>query len=316
MSPNPPLTSTPYQLSDHHRFELFPGDIVETGAAVLLSSTGPSARLTNKISKAIIKASGEQGGKEIRAQVKRLKPIAEGAIAITTAGSIPGTRYIFHTVPTSRDIGRYADVQLIDKIIRRCINLADLLELPSVAIPPLGSGRGRRKKDEVVRTIMAAAVDALQDCQSVKSVIFATTNPQTYQHYHDHIVVQLMLAQRAQAIAALLPELPPALYGVVGKLLQQMDSLQEQAAQPVKEDEVVARTEALQAEADALARSAQELGRALPANVGAQAVQLIIATGDAVVKNVTFGVIAQHGSVAARDIAVGRDVHGGVRTSG
>ena len=103
MPPTPPLSSTPYQLSDHHRFELYPGDIVETGAAVLLSSTGPSARLTNKISKAIIAASGEQGGKEIRAQVQRLKPIAEGSIAITTAGSISGTRYIFHTVPTRGD---------------------------------------------------------------------------------------------------------------------------------------------------------------------------------------------------------------------
>jgi len=314
MPPTPPLSSTPYQLSDHHRFELYPGNIVETGAAVLLSSTGPSARLTNKISKAIIAASGEQGGEEIRAQVQRLKPIAEGSIAITTAGSISGTRYIFHTVPTRAEIARYADVQLIDKIIRRCIHLADLLELPSVAIPPLGSGRGRRRKDEVVRTILAAAVDVLQECQSVKSIIFATTNPQTYRHYHDHIVVQLMLAQRAQAIAALLPELPPALYGVVGKLLQQMDRLQEQAAQQIGKDEVIVRTETLRAEADALTRAARELGQALPANVDTSAVQLVIATGDAVVKNVTFGVIAQQGSVAARDIAVGRDVYGGVRT--
>ena len=314
MSPDPPLNSTPYALSDRHRFELYPGNIAETGAAVLVSSTGPSALLTNKISKAILTASGEQGSKEIRAQVKRLRPIAEGAIAVTTAGSIPGSQYVFHTVPTSADIGRYADIQLIDKIIRRCIHLVDLLELPSVAIPPLGSGRGRRGKDEVVRTILGAAVDALPNCHSVQSVIFATTNPRTYQHYHNHIVVQLMLAQRAQKIAALLPVLPPALYGVVGKLLQQMDRLQEQAAQPIEKDEVALRTEALQAEADALARSAQELGRAMPANVDTSALQLVIATGDAVVKNVTFGVIAQHGSVAAGNIAVGRDVHGGIHS--
>jgi len=168
-----------------------------------------------------------------------------------------------------------------------------------------------------VRTILAAAVDALQDCQSVKRVIFATTNSHTYQHYHNHIVVQLMLAQRAQAIAALLPQLPPALYGVVGKLLQQMDRLQEQAAQPLKGHEVAARTEALQVEADALTRAARELGRALPANVNNQAVQLVIATGNAVVKNVAFGAIAQHGSVAAGPggIAAGRDVHGDIQAS-
>jgi len=93
-----------------------------------------------------------------------------------------------------------------------------------------------------------------------------------------------------------------------------MARLQEQAAQPIGKDEVIVRTETLRAEADALTRAARELGQALPANVDTSAVQLVIATGDAVVKNVTFGVIAQQGSVAARDIAVGRDVYGGVRT--
>jgi len=313
MSSNPPLASTPYPLSDRHRFELYPGDIVETGAGALVSSTGPTVRLTNKISKAIIAA----GGEEIRTQVRSLKPIPQGSIAITTAGRIAGAKYVFHTVPTSKAVGRRADFPLIDKIIRRCIRLADLLELPSIAIPPLGSGRGRRKKDDVVRTILAAAVDALPDCQTVERVIFATTNPQTYQHFHNRIVVQVVLAQRAQAIAALLPQLPPALYGIVGRLLQQMDRLQEQAAQPIKAHEAAARTEALQAEADALTRAAQELGRALPANVGAQAVQLVIATGEAVVKNVTFGAIAQDHSVAAGPggIAVGGDVDGGIHAS-
>ena len=310
MTPNPPLNTKPYLLSDQHRFEVFHGRLEDTEADVLVSSTGPSARLSNSISKSIVAA----GGEGIRAQIGHLKPIPEGSIAITTAGNIRGSKYIFHTVPTSSELGRYADVKLIDKITRRCIQLADLLEMSSVAIPPLGSGRGRRKKDEVVRTILRAAVGSLQDCQSLERVIFAgTDNPETYQHYHNHIVVQLMLTQRAQAIVALLSELPPTMYSVVGRLLQQMDSLQEQAAQPIGEEEVAARSEALQAEADALARSAQELGRALPPDVGTQAVQLIIATGNAVVDNVAFGAIAQQNSVAALGIAVGRDVHGGIR---
>ena len=310
MTPNPALTSKPYILSDRHRFEVYHENIENTEADVLVSSTGTSARLSNKISKSLVAA----GGEEIRTQIQRLKPIAEGTIAITNAGQIQGSKYIFHTVPTSSDIGRYADLKLIDKITRRCIQLADLLEVSSVAIPPLGSGRGRLKKDEVVRTILHAAVDSLQDCKSVERVIFASTdNPKTYQHYHNHIVVQLMLTQRAQAIVALLSELPPAMYSVVGGMLQQMDRLQEQAALPIRGDEVAARTEVLQAEADALARSAQELGRALPANVGTQAVQLIIATGKAVVENVAFGAIAQQNSVAALDVAVGRDVHGDIR---
>ena len=304
MTPHKPLQAAPYRLSERHTFELYLGDITESGAEVIVSSTGTMARLSNKLSRAVITA----GGEEIRAQMRSLKPIPQGSIAITTAGRIKDAKYVFHTVPTSKERRGYADFRLIDKIVRRCIQLADLLELHSLAIPPLGSGRGRRKKDDVVRTILLAAVDSLQRCRSLERVIFATTNPETYQHFHNRIVVQIMLAQNAQNIVALLPQLPPALYGTVGALLQQMDRLQEQAAQRVTAANVEAQLQALQAEAESLSRVARELSQALPAHVDAAAVQMVIATGNAIVSNVTFGAIAQQGGVAALHMAAGRDI--------
>lgn len=319
--------ATPYTLFGR---ELLPfhGDIAACGAAVIVNSVGPTARLSNDISQAIARAAG--GVELLRGYLAGLLPLAEGAVAITPAGRLRLTKYIFHVVPTARASGRRASAAYIDQLTRRCIQLADLLEMPSIAIPPLGGGRGRGDKEEIVRIILEAAVDSLRQCRVLHTLIFAATDAATYLRYHNRIVAALVLEQRRQEIVALLPLIPPAHYQAAGRLLLEMDALRVQAGALTLTltavEELAAGVEALASQAAVVAGIAAELAGALPGDVDRDAITGAAAASRRIVHNIYHVAIAHGPGAAAASgdsaaaggggVAVRGNVYGDVRRGG
>ncbi len=285
------------------------GNIAEAPASVIVNTTGPTAQLSNPLSKAITQAAG---GKEVmRAYLHDLLPIREGTVAITPAGKIRQAKYIFHVVPTATAKGRTASDEYIGKLTRRVIELADLLEMPSIAIPPMGGGRGRATKEDVVRVILEAGIDSLAGCQYLQTIVFATTDEATYRRYHNHIVVSLALKQRQKEIVALLPLIQPALYGDVGRVWLQMEALRERASQITDDDQFDLHIADLRTDVAALVSDAGKLIEALPANK-AETLRAVIATGQTIVNNVAIAQGA--GAVAASGgVAVGGNVYGDIQ---
>ncbi len=286
---------TPYTLFGR-RLLPYHGDIAACGAAVIVNSTGPSARLSNDISQAIARAAG--GPELLRGYLAGLLPLAEGGVAITPAGRLPDTKYIFHVVPTAKARGRRASAAAIDQITRRCVELADLLDMPSIAIPPLGGGRGRGDKEEIVRIILEAAVDSLRHCRTLHTLIFAATDAATYLRYHNRIVAALVLAQRRQEIVALLPLIPPAHYQTAGRLLLAMDALRVQAGALPGTEALAAGVAALAAQAEAVAAIAAELAQALPEEVEGGVIAAAAAASQRIVHNIYHVAIAHGGGAA------------------
>ena len=108
----------PYFFSDRQLLPYY-GNIAEAPASVIVNTTGPTAQLSNPLSKAITQAAG--GEEVMKTYLHGLLPIREGAVAITPAGRISQARYIFHVVPTATVKGRVATDKYIRKLTRRVI---------------------------------------------------------------------------------------------------------------------------------------------------------------------------------------------------
>ncbi len=249
-------------------------DIAQTGAAVIVNSVGSRASFRNPIARSIAAAAGE----EVKEVVWRYRLIEPGSVVVTHAGELKATRYVFHAVVTSRDTRYRTDPKLIEPVTIRCIRLADLLNQPTIAIPPFGTGMGRGNRVQILRQMVNAIIDILPDCRALKKVIFATTKESDFKFFNNLALTYVVLARREQELKDALRDVPPSLYGRVGDLLLQLEAARQAGDDP---------QELLQ-EAEGLVRVARELGESLPSQgEPADTVQLIIATGGSIIQNVT-----------------------------
>jgi O-acetyl-ADP-ribose deacetylase (regulator of RNase III) len=250
------------------------GDITATGAAVIVNSIGSQASFRNPIARSILNAAGAG----IRDEVHRHKPIRSGQIVVTHAANLSTTHYLFHAVVTGSESSYYASPKLIAQVSLRCVKIADLLFQPTLAMPAFGTGMGRAKKEEAVKQILNAIIQTLPDCETLKTIIFATTSEETFALFNNQALTDLALARREHELRQALPNIPPKLYGLVGDILFRMEEARKSGQAPG----------ALQEEAQGLVRMAEELARKLPdGQAAAGVVQLIIATGNSIIQNVS-----------------------------
>ncbi|MBN1922022.1 MAG: macro domain-containing protein [Anaerolineae bacterium] len=286
------IGSAGYNLGGRVLVQAWCGRILETGAAVVVTSIGSRASFRGSIARSILEAAGP----EIQTEVKRHGLVPPGSVVITHAGALTGVRYLFHTVVTRIENRYRADPELIVAATRRCILLADLLQQPSIALPAFGTGLGRARKEEAVEGIISGLSGVFPLCTSLDRVIFATTNEQVFALFNLRVLVVQALLQREQELKRALPELPPALYGLIGELLQQMERARETGANAATD------AVALQQQAEAMISLGQELQQRLSREAWAPAntVQWIINTGNTIIENVNhyFGPVAAGGGDA------------------
>jgi O-acetyl-ADP-ribose deacetylase (regulator of RNase III) len=297
-----PAHSTGYDFFGRHiEPQLCP--IEATGAAVLVNSVERKATFQRgSIAKAILNAAGEGVRQELQAHI----PLTPGRIVVTSAGNLCNTsrtRYIFHALVTNKDTHYRADPRLIALITARSVHLADLLEQESIAIPALGSGIGRGNPVEVVKRILNEIIAQLPACNTLKQVIFATTSAQSFALFHNHALADLSLARREQELKDALASFPPSLYGLVGDLLQKLETARQAGNSPEADQ--------LLNEAQGLKYLAEKLQARLP-NPDAPAVkvvQLIIATGGSIIHNISQQSAGDHATQInqARDVNIKRE---------
>jgi len=265
-----------YEFTCRKRIEPRLCDVTETGAAVIVNSIGSRASFRNPIAKAILKAAGEG----IKDEVQRYRLIPSGGIVITHAGRLMKTTlYLFHVVVTSQAADYRTDPALIVPVTTRCVRLADLLGQETIAIPPLGTGMGRGARVEVLRQMLNAVIDLLPGCKALDKVIFAATKEKTFALFHNLALADIALARREQELKDALRDFPPSLYGLVGNLLERLEKARAAGERPQQ----------LLQEAEGLIKVGKELEEKLPSPSGpvAGTVQLIVATGGSIVRNVT-----------------------------
>ena len=265
-----------YEFTGRKRIEPRLCDVTETGAAVIVNSIGSRASFRNPIAQSILDAAGE----DIEKEVRRYTLIPSGGIVITHAGRLMKTTcYLFHVVVTSAAAKYRTDPDLIVPVTTRCVRLADLLEQGTIAIPPLGTGMGRGDRVQVLKQMLNAIIDLLPGCKALDKVIFAATKEKTFALFHNLALADIALARREQELKDALRDFPPSLYGLVGNLLERLEKARAAGERPQQ----------LLQEAEGLIKVGKELEERLPSPSSpiAGTVQLIVATGGSIVRNVT-----------------------------
>jgi O-acetyl-ADP-ribose deacetylase (regulator of RNase III) len=153
-----------YQIGSS-RFRVGYGDLVQTSADVLVSSDDNYLSMGGGVSMGIFKA----GGPEVAAHARKLIQLRAGDVAVTTAGQLKA-RYVFHAVTIDIDKRSYPDAACIDKLVRRSLELADVLGIRTIAYPALGTGIGGFPFQEAADVMTHALAQHLAGATAVEEV--------------------------------------------------------------------------------------------------------------------------------------------------
>lgn len=114
------------------------GSLTKINADVLVSSDDNYLSMSGGVSACI----RDEGGTEIVNAARKAIPLSVGDVAVTTAGKLTA-RFIFHAVTIDYDKMLMPNEEIIRAATRKCMTLAESLEIKHIAFPALGTGVGR-----------------------------------------------------------------------------------------------------------------------------------------------------------------------------
>jgi O-acetyl-ADP-ribose deacetylase (regulator of RNase III) len=143
-------------------------DLAQSPAEVLVSSDDNYLSMGGGVSRSLLHA----GGAEIQSHARKLLPLKQGDVAVTTAGRLRA-KYIFHAVTIDLDQGRFPDPPSIKTLVDRSLDLAESLHIRSITYPALGTGTGGFSYQEAAEIMVRTIADRLAADPPVEEVSLA-----------------------------------------------------------------------------------------------------------------------------------------------
>jgi O-acetyl-ADP-ribose deacetylase (regulator of RNase III) len=137
---------------------IYQGDITNLVTDVIVSSDGTYLKMNGGVSYRI----RQIGGEEIYKQTRNLIPSSLGNIAVTTAGKLKAKK-IFHGVVIDRRNKILPSQDVIQQVVRTCIETANQYGFQSIAFPLLGTGAGRLPAKVAWESIVLQIIRELSD---------------------------------------------------------------------------------------------------------------------------------------------------------
>jgi O-acetyl-ADP-ribose deacetylase (regulator of RNase III) len=166
------------------------GNILHSGAEVLVSSASTNAAMRGGVSLAILR----KGGPTILDGLRAHKPLVPGDVVITNAGDLLA-KNIYHAVVVTWGEERRVLQATIWRAVNKCIALAQLSGVTSIAFPSLGTGAGKADRFETHSTMAAACFDALRADSSLRQILFCFDYADTAETFRRAFLQQRLIRQ-------------------------------------------------------------------------------------------------------------------------
>ena len=133
-----------------HELTVVEGDITRLDVDAIANAANDRLWMGAGVAGAIKRA----GGEEIEREAVALGPIAVGDAVATAAGRLPA-RYVIHGAVMGQDLR--TTPQLVRRTTRRCLEVADELDVRSLALPAFGTGVGGLPLEESAEAMVGEA---------------------------------------------------------------------------------------------------------------------------------------------------------------
>lgn len=188
-------------------FRVTYGDITRLSVNVLVSSDDSYLSMGGGVSYAISNA----GGETIQRDARKHVPLNIGDVAVTSAGNL-SAKYIFHAVTLDYSNMIHPSEESIRTASLKCMQLADILGIKTIAFPALGTGAGGFPFQLAADTMTRSIADYLMGETHLELVIL-TLFPREYSResdlniFYEHATAQASLYSQSKRLNSLLKEL-------------------------------------------------------------------------------------------------------------
>lgn len=174
-----------YEVLDD-RIKLIKGDITRVAADAIVNAANSSLLGGGGVDGAIHRAGGPAILDECKKIRCRLGGCRTGEAVITTAGKL-NAKYVIHTVGPVWKGGQENEEYLLGSCYQKCLELAAVNGVKSIAFPNISTGVYRFPKDLAAKIAINKVSDFLrQDC-SINQVLFVCFDDQNYSIYTEYI---------------------------------------------------------------------------------------------------------------------------------
>ncbi|XP_054457338.1 uncharacterized protein LOC129093362 [Anoplopoma fimbria] len=132
-------TAASYSLRDDFQVLVCQGDITKQEADALVNAANEDLDHSGGVAAALSKAGGPEVQKESRAIVKQTGKVCTSDVVVTTAGNL-NCKILLHAVGPVGGKSGDRERMLLEKTVQSALNLADLMECRSIAMPCISSG--------------------------------------------------------------------------------------------------------------------------------------------------------------------------------
>ena len=141
------------------------GDITQIKADALVSSDDNFLSMSSGVSAAILRA----GGESIKTEARQHTDLNLGDVAITSAGNL-SAKYIFHAITIDANHLIYASEESIQRATLKCLELADSLQIKTIALPALGTGVAKFPLEKAAKIMIETLSNYLKSKTQIERV--------------------------------------------------------------------------------------------------------------------------------------------------
>lgn len=148
-----------YEINDV-RFIVYNANITSAKADVLVSSDDNYFQAKGGVAKALLNKAGVETERELNFYRKLTPKPGHGDVVVTSGGATL-SRVIIHPAIIDLDFDRYPTVELIRRVVRRCLFCASSFGAKSIAFPVLGGGTASKhlKPWDSIQAIISEAIE-------------------------------------------------------------------------------------------------------------------------------------------------------------